>query len=68
MLFRGGKVAETELAEAVRSAAAVQGEYRMSHLETHRRVRGVLTDEQVDRYDRLRGYAAQSDGPHRPRH
>jgi hypothetical protein len=40
----------------------------MSHLETHRRVRGVLTDEQVDRYDRLRGYAAQSDGPRRPRH
>jgi hypothetical protein len=68
MLFRRGKVAATELAEAVRSAAAVQGEYRMSHLETHRRVRGVLTDKQVERYDRLRGYAAQSDGAHHRRH
>jgi Spy/CpxP family protein refolding chaperone len=68
LLFRRGKVGETELAEAVRTAAILQGEYRTSHLETHRRVRAVLTDEQVAGYDRLRGYAVQSDGAHRSRH
>jgi hypothetical protein len=68
MLFRRGNVGETELAEAVRNAAAIQGEYRMSHLETHRRVRAVLTDEQVARYDRLRGYAEQSDAAHNRSH
>jgi LTXXQ motif family protein len=67
-LFRRGKVAETELAEAVRTAAALQGEYRAAHLETHRRLRAMLTDEQVARYDRLRGYAAQSESAHRSKH
>jgi hypothetical protein len=67
-LFRRGKIGETELAEAVRTAAALQGEYSVSHLETHRRLRAMLADEQVVRYDRLRGYAAQSDSPHRSRH
>jgi Spy/CpxP family protein refolding chaperone len=67
-LFRRGKVDETELADAVRNAAALEGEYRLSHLETHLRLRAVLTSEQVARYDRLRGYAAQSDDAHRSKH
>lgn len=67
MLFRRGKIVETELAEALRTAAVLQGEYRMSHLETHRRVRAMLTDEQVARYDALRGYAAHSDTAHHRR-
>ena len=57
-LFRRGKLSEAELAQAVRSAAALQGDYRLSHLETHRRLRAVLSDEQVARYDQLRGYAS----------
>jgi hypothetical protein len=68
MLFRRGRVGETELAEVARTAAALQGAYRMSHLETHRRLRTMLTDEQVARYDEFRGYAAQSDAAHRRRH
>lgn len=54
-LFRGGAVDAAALATAVRRVAAVQGEYRLSHLETHRRMRGLLTHEQVAHYDRLRG-------------
>jgi Spy/CpxP family protein refolding chaperone len=57
-LFRSGNVSESALADAVRKAAALQGEYRLSHLETHRRLRALLTDEQVANYDRLRGYAS----------
>ncbi len=57
-LFRGGKVDEAALARAARSAAALEGEYRLSHLETHRRMRDLLDAEQVKRYDELRGYAS----------
>ena len=56
-LFVGGKVGAAALAEAVRKATALEGEYRLSHLETHRRMRALLTEEQVAHYDRLRGYA-----------
>jgi hypothetical protein len=55
-LFRAGKVEEEALAGAVRAAAALEGEYRLSHLETHRRMRSWLTQDQVARYDALRGY------------
>ena len=59
-LFRRGEVRPEELATAVREAATVQGEYRLSHLETHRRLRAVLTEAQVAQYDILRGYASGS--------
>jgi Spy/CpxP family protein refolding chaperone len=58
LLFRRGKVDAAALAEAVRKAAALEGEYRLSHLETHRRTRELLTEEQVKRYDVLRGYSS----------
>lgn len=57
-IFRDGKVEQAQLAKAVQEAAALQGEYRLSHLETHRRMRILLTQEQVARYDQLRGYGA----------
>jgi Spy/CpxP family protein refolding chaperone len=56
-LFRAGKVDEAALARTVRTSAAIVGEYRLSHLDTHRRMRALLSDEQVKRYDELRGYA-----------
>ena len=66
MLFRSGKVDETALAKGVREAAVLEGEYRMTHLETHRRMRAMLSDEQVARYVRLRGYEGGSE--HRRQH
>lgn len=43
----------------------LEGEYRSSHLETHRRMRALLTEEQVRRYDELRGHSkAQSAHKH----
>ena len=56
-LFRSGRVGPEALATAVRAAAEAAGEYRLSHLETHRRTRLLLSAEQVARYDELRGYA-----------
>ena|SRR5688500_11992111 len=68
-LFRTGRANPRDLASKVRAAAAARGEYRLSHLETHRRMRALLSDEQVARYDALRGYAAGSvPGSHGVRH
>jgi hypothetical protein len=40
----------------VARTAVLEGEYRLAHLETHRRMRALLSDAQVARYDALRGY------------
>jgi Spy/CpxP family protein refolding chaperone len=55
-LFRSGQVRGSELAQAVSEAARLQGAYRLTHLETHRRMRELLTEQQVKRYDALRGH------------
>ncbi|HKQ27233.1 MAG TPA: Spy/CpxP family protein refolding chaperone [Burkholderiales bacterium] len=65
-LFRRGDVDPAVLAQSVRNAAALQGEYRLAHLETHRRMRALLSEEQVKRYDALRGYSSPGTAhPHR---
>ena len=66
-LLASGKASESELAQHVRAAAALQGEFRLSHLETHRRLRPLLTEEQVNRYAQLRGYTGSQtlDNPHK---
>jgi uncharacterized cupredoxin-like copper-binding protein/Spy/CpxP family protein refolding chaperone len=67
-LFRSGTVDPGALAKAVQEAAAVRGEYRLSHLDTHRRMRAMLTEEQVARYDELRGNARSTPGNGAHRH
>jgi hypothetical protein len=57
MLFRHGALGQEQLADAVLATARIDGEYRLSHLETHREVRALLSDAQVARYNELRGYA-----------
>jgi len=56
-LFAGARLDQPGLASQVRTVAALYGEYRLSHLETHQRMRAILTPEQVCRYGELRGYA-----------
>src|SRR5258706_15452834 len=50
-LFASKSVTATELRTKVRAAGDLRSEYRLSHLDTHRRTRELLTAEQVDRYD-----------------
>ena len=57
VLFLGKPIDEAALAAGVRKAALADGDYRLSHLETHRRMRDLLSDQQVRQYDVLRGYA-----------
>jgi hypothetical protein len=67
-LFRSAQLDEPALAGAVRAAAQLNGEYRLSHLETHRRTRALLNAEQIARYDALRGYAERGDASHSGQH
>jgi len=66
-LFASSRATESELAQQVRAVAALHGEYRLSHLETHRRLRPLLTDKQINHYAYLRGYAGThaSGDPHK---
>ncbi|MEK6593674.1 MAG: Spy/CpxP family protein refolding chaperone [Pseudomonadota bacterium] len=59
-LFASGELDDTTLAEQVKTVAALQGEYRLAHLETHRRMRPLLNADQVARYAQLRGYSDDS--------
>ena len=56
-LFRSKSAERGALEKAVSATAQLQASYRLSHLETHRRMRELLTAEQIERYDALRGYA-----------
>jgi Spy/CpxP family protein refolding chaperone len=56
-LFSKGDITQAALAQQVQTIAALQGEYRLSHLETHRQTQALLTRQQIARYDQLRGYA-----------
>jgi Spy/CpxP family protein refolding chaperone len=67
-LFRSGRIDEAALARAVRATAQLQGEYRLSHLGTHRRTRALLTAEQVACYDALRGYGERPAVHHGGKH
>lgn len=55
-LFATRRADEQVVAARVAEIAALQGELRAAHLEAHLKMRGLLRDEQVLRYDRLRGY------------
>lgn len=67
-LFGSGSLSQAALVDGVAAAAVLQGQYRLSHLETHRRMRALLSEEQVRRYDRLRGYSGGGQGTHQHKH
>jgi Spy/CpxP family protein refolding chaperone len=58
-LFSSGKADETALEHALGQIAHARAELRRIHLVYHLRTKAVLTREQADRYNRLRGYATR---------
>lgn len=58
VLFRAGNVDQATLAASVEQASMLQGLYRLSHLETHRKALALLTPDQVSAYNRARGYSS----------
>jgi Spy/CpxP family protein refolding chaperone len=55
--FASGAIDRATLRVGTAEIAQLEGELRAAHLEAHLETRGVLADDQVARYDVLRGYA-----------
>ena len=62
-LFAAHAIDEAQLAAAVSAIARLQGELRAVHLAAHLATTRVLTEQQVARYQAMRGYGAS--GGHR---
>jgi hypothetical protein len=61
-LFAGGAATEENLRAATAEVARLRGELQFVHLRAHLEMRGLLDDEQVRRYDEMRGYAGAHPG------
>lgn len=55
-LFANHKASPTELQTSVATLALLQGQLRLTHLEAHLKTKEILSPEQVDQYNKLRGY------------
>jgi hypothetical protein len=68
--FRAGTISEADLRARVGRIAALAGELRAVHLRTHLDTRPVLSELQIQHYNQLRGYTADSPQTHehQPRH
>lgn len=56
--FAHRHIGPPDLRRASLEIARLYGELRYAHLAAHLETRSLLTGEQVERYDRLRGYAS----------
>lgn len=65
--FASARITPEELAARTGRLGSLQASLRWAHLQAHIETRGVLSGEQVARYDRLRGYRSADGGAVRPR-
>ncbi len=61
-LFAAEAVDSHTLQSLAKQIAQLQGDLRVAHLQAHVEMKRVLSREQIDMYDALRGYTA-STGP-----
>ena len=54
--FASGKITNDELEKATNELAQLYGELRKTHLQAHLNINPLLSAEQIQKYDRLRGY------------
>ena len=66
--FAAGDLGDEALRQAVTGIAELQGQLRVAHLAAHLRMVEILTDEQVARYEELRGYAGGEHHDHHMHH
>jgi Spy/CpxP family protein refolding chaperone len=64
-LFRRGTIDEATLDRSATEIGRLQGRLRAAHLRAHLATRAALSAEQIQRYDRLRGYHHHDVGPGR---
>lgn len=59
--FKDGSITEEYLASNVEESADIYGNLRNVHLQAHLEMMDILTPEQVNRYNELRGYTSDED-------
>jgi Spy/CpxP family protein refolding chaperone len=55
-LFRTGSASDKSVRKKTEAIARLQGELRFAHLQAHLRMKHILSPEQQETYDQLRGY------------
>jgi hypothetical protein len=60
--FRRGAMDERQLRTRVERIARLRGELRLVHLRTHLVTRALLSQEQIQQYNRVRGYSPEGHG------
>ena len=60
--FAQGAIDEAQLRSRVERIATLRGELRLVHLRTHVVTRALLSEEQILRYNRVRGYSTGGHG------
>lgn len=63
-LFAQGTISQESLDAVVGEIAALQGELRVAHLRAHLEMVATLTEDQIARYEKHRGYHGAPDHPH----
>jgi Spy/CpxP family protein refolding chaperone len=61
-LFARNEIDPDRLGAVLRDIAGLQGELRAVHLHAHLKMRRILSPDQIERYDELRGYKASGGG------
>lgn len=61
VLFAGGQANAKTLEPLVRKLGKVRGELRLAHLQAHLTMRSILSSEQIQSYDTLRGYRSATE-------
>ncbi|MBI3576257.1 MAG: hypothetical protein HY083_11500 [Gammaproteobacteria bacterium] len=63
-LFAGGGITGEDLRTALEQVGSLQAEVRRIHLQAHIEQRKILTEQQITRYEELRGYASHAGRAH----
>ncbi len=63
-LFASERITPGRLEKMVTYIALLKGRLRLTHMKAHLRMRAILREDQIEKYDRLRGYS-RSDHLHR---
>lgn len=61
-LFASGNINQTKLDEVLHQIGILQARLRYIHLKTHLQQKKLLTQQQIENYDRLRGYTSGQHG------
>lgn len=59
-LFLNMSITASELQATISEISKVRGEIRLAHLTAHLKMKELLKPEQINHYDKLRGYTAGS--------